>query len=77
VLAYDEKKVKHSMHAASVLVLLGLIGSVYRFLEKVIVGGMDKSSIILILMMVICIIFLILAVNSFIEARKNREKTGI
>jgi uncharacterized membrane protein len=74
VLAFDEKRIKHSMHAASVLVLLGLIGSVYRFLQKVILGNIDGSSIILIIMSVICIIFLILAINSFIVARKAREK---
>ena len=74
VLAFDEKRIKHSMHAASVLVLLGLIGSVYRFLQKVILGNIDGSSIILIIMSVICIIFLILAINSFVEARKVREK---
>jgi uncharacterized membrane protein len=74
VLAFDEKRIKHSMHAASVLVLLGLIGSVYRFLQKVILGNIDGSSIILIIMSVICMIFLILAINSFSVARKAREK---
>ena len=74
VLAFDENKIKHSMHAASVLILLGLIGSVYRLAHKIILGNIDESSIILILMSVLCIIFLILAVNSFIEARKAREK---
>jgi uncharacterized membrane protein len=74
VLAFDENKIKHSMHAASVLILLGLIGSVYRLAHKVILGNIDESSMILILMSVICIIFLILAINSFIEAKKAREK---
>ena len=74
VLAFDEQRIKHSMHAASVLIFLGLIGSLYRLAHKVILGNIDESSIILILMSVICIIFLILAINSFIEARKAREK---
>ena len=74
LLAFNEKRIKDSMHAASVLVLLGLIGSVYRFLQKIIIGNLDGSSLILILMSVLCIIFLILAINSFIEARKAREK---
>jgi uncharacterized membrane protein len=51
-----------------------LIGSVYRFLQKIIMGNLDGSSLILIIMSVLCIIFLILAINSFIEARKAREK---
>jgi uncharacterized membrane protein len=74
LLAFNEKRIKDSMHAASVLVLLGLIGSVYRFLQKIIMGNLDGSSLILIIMSVLCIIFLILAINSFIEARKAREK---
>ena len=74
LLAFNEKRIKDSMHAASVLVLLGLIGSVYRFLQKIIIGNLDGSSLILIIMSVLCIIFLILAINSFIEARKTREK---
>ena len=74
VLAFDEQKIKHSRHAASVLILLGLIGSLYRLAHKVLLGNIDESSIILILMSAICIIFLILAINSFIEARKVRGK---
>ena len=74
LLAFNEKRIKDSMHAASVLVLLGLIGSVYRFLKKAMMGNLDGSSMILIIMSVLCIIFLILAINSFIEARKAREK---
>jgi uncharacterized membrane protein len=75
ILAFDEKKIKHSMHAASVLMLLGLMGSLYRLAHKFLMGGnMDESTMILILMSVICIIFLILAINSFIEAKKARDK---
>jgi uncharacterized membrane protein len=74
VLAFDDNKLKHSIHAASVLILLGLIGSVYRLAHKIILGIIDESSVVLILMSVLCIIFLIFAINSFIEARKAREK---
>ena len=77
LLAFNEKRIKDSMHAASVLVLLGLIGSVYRFLQKIIIGNLDDSSLILIIMSVLCIIFLILAINSFIKARKTREKKQV
>lgn len=74
ILAFDDNKLKHSMHAASVLILLGLIGSVYRLAHKLILGNNDRSSIILIVMSLLCLIFLILAINSFIAARKAREK---
>jgi uncharacterized membrane protein len=74
IMAFDDKRLKHSMHAASVLVLLGLIGSVYRFFSKRALENFDASSIILLIMIVISLIFLLLAINSFIEARKAREK---
>lgn len=74
ILAFDDNKLKHSMHAASVLILLGLIGSVYRLAHKLILGNNDRSSIILIVMSLLCLMFLILAINSFIAARKAREK---
>jgi hypothetical protein len=74
LLAFDEQKLKHSMHAASVLVLLGLIGSLYRLAHNIILGNIGSSSLILILMSIICIVFLVLAINSFVEARKAREK---
>ena len=77
ILAFDDKKIKHSMHAASVLILLGLIGSVFRFINKNAISNMDVASLILLIMIVICIIFLILAINSFIEARKVREKKQV
>jgi uncharacterized membrane protein len=73
LLAFDEHKLKHSMHAASVLMLLGLLGSLYRLVLKIMLGNIDESSIILILISVFCIIFLVLAINSFIAARKARE----
>jgi|WetSurMetagenome_2_1015567.scaffolds.fasta_scaffold1209281_1 uncharacterized membrane protein len=74
VLAFNEKRIKHSMHAASVLMLMGLIGSLYRLTHKVFLGNIDGSAMILILVSMFCIMFLILAINSFIEARKAREK---
>jgi uncharacterized membrane protein len=77
ILAFDEKKIKHSMHAASVLILLGLIGSVYRFISKNAISNMDSASLILLIMIVLCVVFLILAINSFIEARKAREKKQV
>ena len=73
ILSFDEKKIKHSMHAASILMLLGLIGSLYRLAHKVSMENIDGSSIILIIMSMFCIIFLILAINSFIEARKAKK----
>jgi uncharacterized membrane protein len=50
VLAFDKQRLKHSMHAASVLIILGLIGCLYRLVHKIIIGNIDESSIILILM---------------------------
>jgi uncharacterized membrane protein len=77
LLAFDDKKIKNSMHAASVLILLGLIGSVYRFISKNAISNMDSASLILLIMIVLCLVFLILAINSFIEARKARENKQV
>jgi uncharacterized membrane protein len=77
IIAFDEKKLKHSMHAASVLILLGLAGSLFRFIEKRAFENMDGASMVLFIMIVICLLFLILAINSFIEARKARKKEQV
>jgi uncharacterized membrane protein len=73
VLAFDEKKLKHTMHAASMLVLLGLLGSVYRIIQKSAFTNLDEASVIIWIMILVCIIFLVLAIKSFIDARKARE----
>ena len=72
-LAFDETKLKNSMHIAAVKALLGLIGSLMRLIPTAISGKMTAACPFLLITFIVCLIFLIFAVRSFIEARKARE----
>lgn len=79
IIALSEKYLKHSMHAAAVLMLLGFggtVGGLLKFFRML--GGevFERPSAITIqaIMAVLCLIFLILAVKSFIDARKKKNE---
>ena len=67
---------KHLMHAAVVVALLGLLGTMSSFLKiPALIGGTVERPAAVIAQFVtavICLIFVILAVKSFADARKNR-----
>jgi len=78
-LALNEKYLKHAMHAAAVLMLLGFggtVGGLIKFFRML--GGevFERSSAITIqaIMALICLIFLIFAIKSFIDARRKRSE---
>ncbi len=78
VLGRKEKLHKHMMHAAAGLSLLGLIGSapgLMGVLTLISGGSVERpgASITQAIMAVLLIGFLILAVKSFIAARKAQE----
>ena len=78
LLAMKEKFLKHAMHAAAVLALLGLVGSFGGILDVVALwGGADierpDAAYSKAIMAIICVAFLGAAVRSFINARKERE----
>lgn len=75
-LSLNEKYLKHSMHAAAVLMLLGFGGTVSGLIKFFrMLGGeiFERPSAISIqaVMAVICLIFLVLAIKSFIDARRG------
>jgi len=77
-LTLNEKYLKHSMHAAAVLMLLGFAGTVSGLIKFFrMIGGeaFERPSAITVqaIMAVICLIFLIFAIKSFIDARRNRS----
>lgn len=79
-LALNEKYLKHAMHGAAVLVLIGFAGTVsglIKFLKML--GGAETARpaavTVQAIMAVLCLVFLILAIISFIDARKNRMKS--
>jgi uncharacterized membrane protein len=78
-LALNEKYLKHTMHTAAVLMLLGFAGTVsglFKFFRMI--GGevFERPSAITIqaIMAVLCLLFLIYAIKSFIDARRKKSE---
>jgi hypothetical protein len=62
---------KHLMHASVLVALLGFLASGGRLLSKFSDISVTMAYVSQILMALICLIFVILSVNSFIAARKS------
>ncbi len=62
---------KHLMHAAVLVALLGLLASAGRIFSKISEFTVSPASLSQIAMAVICLIFIVLAVRSFIAARSG------
>jgi uncharacterized membrane protein len=76
----NEKYLKHTMHAAAMLNLLGFAGTVSGFIKFIkMLGGTETTRpaavTVQAIMTILCLIFLIFAIKSFIDARKNRTKS--
>lgn len=75
----SESMKKHSMHAALLLAILGLVGSFGGLISMIgAIGGQmpdqPAAAIGQALMAVVCIVFLVAGIKSFIDARKNKEE---
>jgi thiol:disulfide interchange protein len=74
--ARDDRRRKHAMHAAVVVALLGLLGSLrgLRGIDELIAGNAERPAAVIsqLTMAVLCGIYLVLAINSFVAARRNR-----
>ncbi len=78
-LGLNEKYLKHTMHAAAVLTLLGFIGTVSGLIKFFrMIGGeeFERPAAITVqaIMAVLCLLFLVFAVKSFIDARRNKAE---
>jgi hypothetical protein len=67
---------KHTMHGATAVALVGILGSVGGLLKlPALLGGgeVDRPAAVISqsIMALLCIAFLVLAIRSFIEARRN------
>lgn len=76
-LGLKEKYLKHSMHVAAVLMLLGFLGTISGLIKffKMLGGvqpGRPAAVIVQAIMALMCLVFLILAVKSFVDARRNK-----
>lgn len=79
-LGLNEKYLKHTMHIAAVLNLLGFAGTISGLIKFIkMLGGAETARpaavTVQAIMAVLCLVFLIFAVKSFIDARKNRSKS--
>ena len=79
LLALKEKYRKHTMHIAAVLMLIGFGGTVSGLIKFFrMIGGevFERPSAITVqaIMAVLCLAFLILAIKSFIDARRKKSE---
>ena len=67
---------KHVMHGAVVVGLLGFLATLTSFLKipALLAGTAERPAAVVsqLIMSVICLVFVILCINSFIAARRNR-----
>lgn len=65
---------RHAMHAAAALALIGVLGSVGQFVASPTAGSEDAGTARTagLLNLALCGIFLILAIWSFVQARRSR-----
>lgn len=81
LLAKKEKLRKHVMHVALLIALLGLIGSFSGIPKSIsLMAGNEitrpSAAIAQALMAIICLVYLILGIQSFIKARLERKAAG-
>ena len=79
IIALNEKYLKHSMHAVAVLMLLGFGGTVSGLVKFFRMHGgesFERPSAISVqaTMAILCLVFLVLAVKSFIDARRGKNE---
>lgn len=82
LLSFNEGMRKHAMHAAVSIGLLGFLAGAGRGamgLGKFFSGDPSlntRSFIFVWLMAILCLVFVVMCVNSFIQTRKRREAAG-
>ena len=77
-LGLNEKYLKHAMHGAAVLMLLGFFGTVGGLIKffKMLAGAetaRPAAVTVQAIMALMCLVFLIFAVKSFIDTRRNKK----
>jgi hypothetical protein len=77
-LGLNEKYLKHAMHGAAVLMLLGFFGTIGGLIKffKMLAGAetaRPAAVTVQAIMAILCLVFLVLAVKSFIDTRRNKK----
>jgi hypothetical protein len=75
LLALKESMLKHAMHAAAVIGLIGFLGGCGDLIRRLVQKGAIEgpSGLSAVLMTALCGVFVGLCVNSFIQARRRRR----
>ncbi|MEM9290880.1 MAG: hypothetical protein AAGD01_04305 [Acidobacteriota bacterium] len=77
-IARNEARLKHAMHAAATLALLGLFGTITAIPQafSALTGGGEAGAAVLsrATMGILSLVFVVLCVRSFIAARRAREQ---
>jgi nitrate/nitrite transporter NarK len=73
LLARDEKKRMMAAHIAALVGVLGALGGLGMGIPKLIKGSGGNAAIAQLIMGVICVIYVVACVRSFIAARKARQ----
>ncbi len=78
VLAMNPKFLKHAMHGAAMLGLLGAVGAIFRPVKLLVTGQFELTVPFYFQagMFALCTVFVLLCVKSFIEARQARQAVG-
>lgn len=74
LLAFKESLLKHAMHGAAMIGLLGLVAAIGRMVMIGSVKGVGGVS--LLTMTLLCAVFVALCVNSFIQVRRRRRSAS-
>lgn len=76
-LALNPRLRKHAMHAAALIGLLGFLGAIYRPIKITLQNGTLDVSLVSVqlqlAMAVICLLFAVICVQSFVAARRRRS----
>jgi len=78
LISLQEKNLKMGMHIAALVGLLGFIAPVGMVASKVAKGTLEwkLSTFSMLTMSLICLVFLVLCVKSFIDVRKAKKKAA-
>ncbi len=75
-LGLDEKMRKHAMHGAAAVGLVGFLAAGGRLASKLndlLAGNISRPMTFIILMAILCLVYVLLSVRSFIQARRARS----
>ena len=75
IVARNSKARKHAMHAAALVALIGLVVPAIRVIQALARGAeLNQAVVGQILMALLCAVFLVLCIQSFIAARRARKQ---